>query len=364
VVILTTTVVALALLSQVPIAFGTFDYDKNHTPVGFGVLLAAGALPIIRSLQLSLNALQLHRCRFDYVEKKIEAIRSEVVGLIDLHRELFVETAKREKLFFLQLLAPLRYGDDPNRLDTYISKILGIPPEFAATRATPLSGRVSLFIGLCFNVSFQTAWMMYAFSKTKAYLANDDGAASTLAAVTVVSGLYLTSSAIVKMTQRVTKAVLNGLCCRREKSLSEQLEPKLTVTLRFIGLLINLTALRTALVIWEDFFDKNKVEQVYFGVTMYASLFMLLSTSTLDLIDDIVEMVVRHKGTRDDRRIYDFYNELHCFQRILRDSSVFDFSIFVLKLPESLRTQMLQRVSLNLEDLEGCMDTDSVGAQA
>lgn len=354
------TSLVIALLSQIPIALPALDYDAKYKALGFGILLGAGALLPVRSIQLSIDkGIKMQRCFPGDVGKQIEEIRSDVLMLIEEHRELFRQMGYPEKLEHLTRMSLLRQDAGIEKLDSYVQGIFEKPLCRTTQKETSLSDRASSVIGLWLTSSFQVAITMYTWTKTKEHLIDNDLLAGIFSAAVVISGVYLTGRSIIQTTQTMTRSLVGCFTRRKERTIAEQVRPKLCLSLKLIGLILNLAALGPTIVIWGDFFNENQSTRAYFQVTMCAALFLLLSTATLDSVDMAVEEIVLSGKNLTNKEIVQYHREIQQVARVLDESSLLDFSLFVMKCPETLKTELLRRANLSLQTLEGYIHAPS-----
>lgn len=340
----------IALLSQVPVALPAMDYDADYRIPGVIVLLVAGSLLPVRSLQLSINeALKMKRCALGDVEKKLERIRREVVSLTQEYREIFRLAGYEEKMGMIAALAATSKDDELEEVWPHLSLVLGKPMESPAPKRNVLCERLSKGAGYFLTASFEAALAMYTWSKTKEHIIDNDVAAFGFTAATVLSWAYLTGESIANTTNRCVQSLFNFMKCRENRTLSEQIRPRLTLALKLLGMTLNVGALGPTVVIWGDFFKDNTDEQGYFQVTMCMAIFLLLSTATLDIIDETVEEIILKKGTPDQKQMIELNRKLLYLQQLLHRSSLLDFGTFLLNCPDRIKEHLLQKVDLAVE---------------
>ncbi|MFI5335100.1 MAG: hypothetical protein ACHQT8_08115, partial [Chlamydiales bacterium] len=349
------TSVALALLSQIPIALPALDYNRGYQALGFGVLLGAGALLPVRSIQLSIEkSLKMQKCILGEVGKQVEAVRSEMLLLVDEHREFFRQMEYLDKLEHLAKVSLLREGEHSvGKVDSYAQMIFDSQPAYPAARSASLCDRASSAIGLWLTSSFQVAITMYTWTKTKEHMIDNDYVAGGFAAAVLATGVYLTGKSIIQTTQLMFRSLFNCLRCKKERTIAEQVRPKLCLSVKLMGLMLNLAALGPTVIIWGDFFKDNRATQAYFEGTMCAALFLLLSTATLDTVDMAVEEIVVAGKNLTKKEVVQYHRDIQIIARLLDESPLVDFSIFILGCPDELKTQLLERANLSIEALEG-----------
>ncbi len=353
------TAVVLSLISQIPVAFPALDYDGAYAKLGFGVLLVAGSLLPIRSIQLSVDrSLQL-QCLRGEIGKKIEVVRADMVSFIDDHGELFTTMDFLQQIQLLTKMSEIRTGDVVDKVNAYTKLVLARTHMQPAAQKSSLCDRVSYVTGLLITSTFQVALTMYTWSKTKEHIADDNATAASFAGLVLCSGIYLTGKSIIQTTQRMTRSIVDFFRCRQQRTIAEQVNPALCFSLKTIGMVINLAALGPTVRIWGDFYKDNPA-QTYMEVTMCAAIFLFLSTATLALAEKVVRDIVCSGNHRGKKEIVQYHQELGQFAKILQESPLVDFSIFVMKCPEDVKGELLERVELAEEALRNYINQNNL----
>lgn len=344
---------AIALLSQVPVALPALDYNGALGVPSVIMLFLGGVLIPIRSLQLSINKkIRSMNCCAGEEKEQWEQLRLEMISLIDQHQGLFRQMDSPDKIAHILSLAPNSQGSEVEKVNSYISALFNPSLDAPVEESSSLLGRISGVSGVLLTISFEAALAYYTFCKVKENVLDNDALAGVLAGSVVASSVYLAGQSIVSTAQRMAAACLNLVTCKREKTLAEQLRPKLDLSLKLLGLAIDLTALGATIVIWGDFLKDNPSEKIYFEITMCLAYFLFLYTATLDMAGEVTEEIVQHRGTEDERQIIEFNADLQRLKKLIETSSLVDFGSFVTKLPLELRSKLLSKVDLRIENVE------------
>lgn len=343
---------AIALLSQVPVALPSLDYDGKLKIPAVICLFVGGALLPIRSLQLTIDkTIRARNASLGKTGKKLENLRMLMASMIDEHREMFRKMDRISKLEHIDCLQQAQ-GTDVERARKLIEQILEEPLETQEVQKRSLSSYFPTAAGVFIAGSLQTGLAIYTFEKTKEHIVDNDVAAGTLAGSVVLSGIYLSGLSILNTTERIAGAFLRCIKGQREKSMAEQFRPKLTQSLKLLGLLIDLGALGATTVIWGDFYKNNLPAKLYFDITLCLAYFLFLSTSTLDMVDEAVAEIVQRTGSHNERQIVQLNDQLSQIKKIIEQSSLLDFSEFLGKCSNELKVKLLDRVDLSIEMLE------------
>ena len=359
---LTAGCVALSLLAVTPLALPVLDYDGDIRIPGMVTVFLGGSILPLRSIQLSVNrSIQMQKCILGETGKKIEAIRSEIVSLIENYQSAFEQLDMADKLEVVKKHQAILNNEEQDQVVKYLSEVLADVEK--ETVAAPVLSRREKFIALAKDTmqhvpgaflaaSLETALTLYTFDKAKHYITDDDFGAGIFTAITIGSGLYLNGKSIVMTTHRAACAIFKGLHGQVDKGLSDQLRLRLSVCLKALGLLINLGTIGSSLVIFGDFFKDNETKKNFFVITTAAAYFLLTATATLDIVDQIVSQIISQKGTPEEQQIVQLHQGLTKLKQLFEKSSLLDFSIFILNAPENIKTALLKKVNLSLGELE------------
>ena len=356
---LTVGAVVLSLLAIAPLALPVLDYDGEYGVPGLVAVFLGGSILPLRSIQLSLNkTIQGMKCVLGETGKKIEAVRSEMVSLVDEYRDLFEQLGMEDKLLFIGQHHAIRGMDGRDSVGKYLSTVLvgaNRAPAVEKSRCWQVVDQAGDVIanlpGALLAASLETALAMYTFDKVQGYITSNEVEAGICTAVAIGSGIYLNGKSIVSTTHRFASAIFNGLRCKRVKGLSEQLRPKLSACLKLIGLTFNLGTIGSSLVIYGDFFKDDQFKKHYFEVTLSIAFFVLSATATLDLVDNAVKSIVLRGGDPNEAQVIQLYQELGLLKNLLEKSSLLDFATFVLKCPKEIKDNLVKKVGLSFDEL-------------
>lgn len=363
-----TSATALALLSQLAVALPSLDYlPHNYKIPGFTVMLVAGSLLNIRSLHLTIDK-TVQCCRqkkLEEIGQEVEKFRNEIVATIQANQAIFKEMGYDKKIAYLSELNPLR--EENNALiipEGYWEKILvnfsnsstpeGAPtPEVQERLCTRICKNGGYVVGPALNVIFQIAIGEYTYAKTKMHLTSSSAGSAVITAGVLGSGVYLSTMAITMLTQRVWSSGVNVFRRRSEPSITEQLRPKLTLALKFLGILFDIAAMGPSWKIWGDFYaDRGIKTQRFFQISCCTATYLFVLMATFDLLDNIILLLIKSKGKMEHQMIVKLYQELSLMQKLIKESSHLDFVTFVAELPESVKHHIQEKAETQIGQLE------------
>ncbi|MGR3973387.1 MAG: hypothetical protein QRY72_02265 [Candidatus Rhabdochlamydia sp.] len=343
----------ISIFPQIPIALPALDYDGQFKVLGFITLLAAGVFIPIRSLQLTVDNI-LKKFMIDESGKKIQQLCFSMAGLIQEERDLFRQLPYQDKLQMISRLDDIRKSQD---FSGYIKELFTPKVGHKVVKESSLCKKISFAAGIALTAAFEAALVMYTWEKTQEHFIDNEAAAGAIAITTGISWLYLTGQAIIGTTQRVSQAVVNLIKRQKDPSIASQIYPKLTFALKSLGMINTVLALGPTVVIWGEFYASNRYEQVAVEIVMCSSLFLLLSTATLDIIQDFIQQLIQHKGSSDQQLIARLDHEFQKFQTLLRQSALPDIAAFVMDLPEDIKGRLLNQAAITQEMLDHYLES-------
>lgn len=192
----------------------------------------------------------------------------------------------------------------------------------------------------------------YTFALTKGELWDNDIVAGVFAGLAVGSTAYLFGKSIMGTTQRMFNTFGNLLTGNEVRNIGWQLRPGLSFASTAIGLLIDVCALGPTYIIWGEFYGAQEsiIKHEFFQNAMCASLFLLLFTSTLDTIDDIVASSIE-RGTEEEREILMINGEFQKLAAIVDSSSSTEFLEYLVDRDEQSKEELLNRIGISAGEL-------------
>lgn len=352
----------IAAISQVPAGIIEAKYNSpkyNQVLAFISTVLAGSFLPTL-SIQVMIDA-ALRERTFSQLETTLDLVQQNMVGLVRQYRELFVRTPFQRKLLligrFNLLSASPKNGGRINQLVRDMVKARNQVPVKRSNRCERVMNGLATCNGVVLASVAQTVLGMYSFSNAMEVFEERVEYPKAVAGVwagLVVSSSYLMSKAIVDTSRRLTTTFVNVVIRREEKTISEQLRPKTVFASKFLGLVIDLLAQGAGWVVWGDFYKEyDDNTKNFFRGTMCSAMFLLLFTASLDLVNELTEYCIRHKGNGQEKEIIQFYDQLQQIAKLVEGSSFRDFSIFLTKLPPETARVLLQKHTDTLGKLAG-----------
>jgi hypothetical protein len=346
------TAAVLALSSQLPTALPGMQYNEARYKIAAGlVLMIAGALIPMRSLQLSIEQIRLQAKKT--TESEMTKIQAKMGALVRAHHGVFIGKNLEGKRGFIETLDEIRHMDRAAQAKRYLAVFSQYEPE-PVSRVTSTARAVFNYTGLGLGALsagiFEYALGEYTFEVTKQELCDNDVVGGVFATLAVGSTAYLFGRSLVSTTQRIFNVFGNLVTGGQVRNLSWHLRPKLSFALTAIGLITDICALGPSYVIWGNFYKDNEVEHELFQKTMCASLFLLLFTSTLDIIDDVVTHSIT-TGTEEERAILRVHREFQKLAALIGKSPIRESIGYLLSLEGQEQDVILGRLGSSTEQL-------------
>lgn len=350
----------IALSSQMPTALAGVQYNQEGYKVVAGlVLLIAGALIPIRSLHLSAKELWPNIKRVICQRKdefQVKEIQRKMLALITGSHETFIQKNWASKILFIQDCNRARnpISSPEEKTNQYILTLLQ-KEDLQISRAKKIVASVfnytGLTVGALLTLGFEFALGEYTFDLTKNLIWDNNPAAGIFTVFAVGSTAYLFGKNIITTTQKVFNLFGNLIIGKEVRNLGWQLRPKLSFALTALGFLIDVAALGPTYVIWENFYSSNEIEHQIFPATLCTSLFLILFTATLSIIDEVVISSIK-RGSQEEQAIIKINGEFQKLARIMQNCPAREFIAYLANIDDSTREKLLERMAISAEQLE------------
>ncbi len=327
---------AVGVLLSMPVALAAYKYNSDDEELAATLTALTGGL--IPGYSLTLWSETLFRKKLQGVERELNQIRSDIITHIRAYKDVMT-----------------------HRLDGSVNEQLTKWMSVAIEeRPTSRCRLISEYARQCFayslTASMELALGFYVFSQVKSNeWMNEDLSAWIFSVGVVIAGVRLNLRGILGTSQRILNGLI-GICTgRRERTLPERLRPRLTFCLRSLAFILSGLALGPTNIIWPQAFEEEW-KRIYFTSTMNMSLYLLLLTSSLDIVDDVVEELIRWRGTQEEQSMLDVNRKLNriltMFEKVALSE---DFLPFFLKMPEGLQERLMMKYQLTREKIQAVL---------
>lgn len=348
----------LALISQIPVALPALEYDgKIKYPATISLFLGGAILPFSSFFDFVDEFARLRFRTISNNEKALEQVRSALVSAITEYADQFRGMGLNEKLTLIEQLKQLQQGEEEEQTEALIKTIISAPEAPPLSRGRSILKNCSQVLGGCIATSFQAWLAFYTFSATKEYVLRNDLFSGVSAGLAVAVGAYLPTRTIINTAEKISFFSLNLLTGQRQKSIAEQLRPKTVLALQLLSLVIDLGALGATTVIWGDLFDKQVEARISSEVNLCLAYFLFLYASSLDLVDEVVALTIRHKGSSSEQEIVQLQAQLQRLQSLIQKSDLADLISFTRLLSTETKEQLLRRADLTASRFNECVES-------
>nr|NGX27501.1 hypothetical protein [Chlamydiota bacterium] len=343
--------IAISTFTQIPYALPAADYSpRNKAFVGIFSLVASIFIPT-RSMQLTLSKAY----EKSPAVKKNPTLSKFQMGLVQLTRENqagFISLNMIDKKDWIHDLRSIKSQESNyNKLISYLKWICleskEIHPQLG-TCSQKYSNYTSRALGLFITGVFEYAIAKYSFNKTKELIWENDIFSGCTAFVTTASCLYIYGESILKTSERIFNGMREIVGKKRISTLGEQLWPKLNIGLKLEESVTNLFALGPTFVIWGDLFKTPTWEHWFFVTTIMVAKYFTLSTASFDTINDFTETLTLGA---EKKEIVEQNKEFKSLISTFENCSQKDLALFLLDLPEDLKSQLCERIGISQNDL-------------
>lgn len=352
--------IVLGIIARIPLSLPSLDYNTGALKWGgFFLVLLGGSFTTIRSIHMTIDKIY-QACRklaLDQLGKELEKARGKMIALLTRNRTVFRQMKISEQSPIIQLLTTARTSRLANAEDNYFLEVFKeLQQEPEKSCGEQVRDNFGYVIGLVLSGIYQKVIGEYTFEKSKQYITGDDEevAAGFISGAVVAAGSVIITGAIVNLSQRVYKFALDRLLGRKEKTLADQLRPKLVLSLQILSLITDIAATGISWKIWTDFYENDLNDDLaksrFHEISACAATFLFLLTGSIELVDQFIEELLRRKGTLLEKDIVTISDELEQMKNLIQHSSFVDFSIFASNLPPQLKSTFkitVQRIETN-----------------
>lgn len=354
IIVITSLSFLIAAASQLPTALAAMKYNSPALKIAAAIILViSNSLFPLRSIQLSLEAIGRQSIRD--VESKLNNLKSKI---LDLLFSKISQLKNSNACEWVKVLQEIQYTEDVRiKKRKYYSILFKDNIDQTPSETTGRQIRkVGEVVGFILNIFLQYSLGAYTYAASKEELDDSDGLGISLAIVAVASNIYLMGKSIQKTMGKIFESVQKWLTGNKAPSLIEQMRPRATFMITSVGILLDILALGPTIVIWSDYYDRNRSEKYLLTSLMCLSIFTLLMTAMLDTLEDIVENWVVFNGTQLEKEALMLNGKFKSLAEAIKNTPHNHFAVFMLDLPEEIRSPLLRQFNISLEEVKRFTD--------
>lgn len=356
--------VVVGLVSQTPFAYLAYVYNGKKVEMPIFMMLSDSWFPTY-STYLSVNAV-LSRKSFTIFEQELLKVRLNLVNLIEANRALLDNPEGR--VDYVKALHAFKDQSTGNRSQKYLEHMLEGRAHLLKKEASCCEGPN------CVSVGNTLSWLTGAV----AFLSNmgaigyvsyigwsqihpDPGFAGTFAALAVSANLYVNGTALPNTATRLYNLAKSIILCNYKPTLSDQLAPKLSFTLKALGLVTAGLSYGPSVQISKDYFGSNTTDTglysnedlaTYMEVANSCATILLTTTAILDIVDQIVALSLVNLGNEEARQLVEINENMLRLSYLLSHSPLTEFALFINALPPSIFNQVVRDTQITQANLE------------
>lgn len=343
--------------SLLPQAFAAAQYNSEPWKIPAAtVIVISGSFFPLRSIQQSLESIgSCKKAKIKEAQKKLEQIKKHLIDLINYNKSIFISKKKFEKIELIEKLYDFTYDE---RFPTSITKAShifstlviesDIPPKQSSFKEKTIKILTNVGGGIL-TISFQAAIAVYTYGEAKRQIMDNEVVGYTFAGTVVASNFYLTGKSIINTSRKLINGTIEMFCCKREKTLSEQEAPILAFSLKSLSFIIDAFAIGPTIVIYGDYFNDNEIQKTYVQTTMCLSVFLLIFTATLDMVDDVLEKFLTWKGNKDTQAIIQIAEKYDSVAQLIQSTPLFKMGQNLGFFPEAVQENIKERFQVSQE---------------
>ena len=354
--------IAVGLISQMPFAYLAYVYNGKRVEMPVLMMLSDSWFPTYSTF-LSLNAVLAQRKLSDF-EKDLAAVRNKLICLIDENRALLDRPNGR--MDYVQALQAFRSQEDGRRAHAYLLHMLEGRVRALDSEALCCEGKK------CVKVGNSLSWLI----GTTAFLSNmgaigyvsylgwkmvydEPGFDGVFAALAVGANLYVNGMSVPKTAARLYNLAKSLLLFRYKPTLSDQLAPRLSFSLKALGLATAALSYGPSVQISDDYFKGSFA--VYMEVANSCATILITSTAILDIVDQIVELSLTRLGSEEARQLVELDSSMRRFSYLLANSPLLEFAVFANGLPGSIFSSLIRDTEITQENLSAYITEQTQG---
>lgn len=344
--------------TQIPFAYIAYKYNEPSTLNPDGLLMPIMVFAIdswvsVYSGYMGLKTLREKQSLTAY-EKELSAARGKMYGLIEANRQLLTVVGKETRNDFIASYESIQTLDDaPDRLAALytlftrrISDQTFDPPKYAKY----IDYTVKAYGYLCSACNIGTLGYI-------AWLGTDELTDNIYANITVTSlyvgtALYLNATAIPETAVTLFNLFKNIFTCNYQPTLSDQLTPKLSFSLKALGLVTAALSYGPSIELSKDYYGSHEELEVFMEITLSCATTFLVSMAILAITDQILEYKIEKMGNEEEKSIMKIHKKMKNFSSILASSPLIEIALFLRALPQETVNQLIEHTDITISNLE------------
>ena len=275
-------------------------------------------------------------------------------GLIEANRQLLTVVGKETRNDFIASYESIQRLDEaPDRVAALytlftrrISDQTFDPPKYAKY----IDYTVKAYGYLCSACNIGTLGYI-------AWLGTDELTDSIYANITVTSlyvgtALYLNATAIPETAVTLFNLFKNIFTCNYQPTLSDQLTPKLSFSLKALGLVTAALSYGLAVELSEDYYSSHEGLEIFMEITLSCATTFLVSMAILSITDQVLEYKIEKLGHEEEKNIIEIHKKMKKLSSVLTSSPLIEIALFLKIIPRESMEQLVAETEITITNLE------------
>ncbi len=349
--------------TQIPFAYIAYKYNEPSTLNPDGLVMPIMVFAIdswvsVYSGYMGLKTLRERQSLTDY-EKWLSGVRGKMHALIEGNRQLLAVVGKETRNDFIGSYERIKRIDSaPDRVkELYtlftrrISDRTFNPPKYAKY----IDYTVKSYGYLCAACNIGTLGYI-------AWLGTDELTDNLYADTTVTSlyvgtALYLNATAIPETAVILFNLFKDLFTCSYQPTLSDQLTPKLSFSLKALGLATAALSYGPAVELSRDYYGSHEGLEIFMEVTLSCATTFLVSMAILSITNQVLECKIEKMGNEEEKAIITIHKKMKLLASTLASSPLIETALFLKVLPQEAVEHLINETEITTSNLDQYIET-------
>ncbi len=348
----------LGAVTQIPFAYIAYKYNDPSTLNPDGLVMPILTVAIdswvsTYSTYMGLKAIGEKRSLNQY-EKELSIVRGKMLFHLEENRQLLSLVDSETRSSFVDTFERIQNveeaSDRVQQFYTLCTRRISDQTLAPSNFVKGIDYVVQTYGYLCAGCNIGTLGYI-AYLGTDAF-ASSLGLNITITALYVGTALYLNTTAIPKTASVLFNLAKDIFTCGYKPSISDRLTPKLSFTLKALGLATAALAYGMPIELSQEYYEEHEWLEVTMDVTLTSATTFLVSMAILSITDALLETKIEKLGSEDEKRIIKLYHKMKHFSSGLASSPLLETALFLKAIPPEALDQLIENTRITTENLE------------
>ncbi|MEM7174503.1 MAG: hypothetical protein AAF443_01040 [Chlamydiota bacterium] len=355
----------LGFSTQIPFAYIAYKYNSPSSLNPKGLLMPIMVISIDSWVSTYSGYMGLKTLRevksLDAYEKQLARVRAKMASLIECNRQLLVSANHETQINFIDSYERIKEVDD---ISDRVKKLYVLFTNNASDQTLSPS-RCAKYI----DWTVKAYGYLCAISNigTLGYIAwrgTNDLMSNNVANVTVTSlyvgtALYLNATAIPATAVKLFNLFKNFLMCNYKPTLSDKLTPKLSFSLKALGLVTASLSYGPAVEIVKGYYGDKEGLDLFMEVVLSCATIFLVSMAIFSITNQILEYKIERMGTEEEKKLIAVHKKMLKLASVLESSPLIEIALFLKILPENIFNELISQTAIAISNLDSYIESRS-----